>query len=75
MMLNLLTFFLSNAGAPFFSFPRYVGLNSFHGMNTKDSSACAASSDTLKSYSYEIVACSRPFSGFFGSSSSFKMKV
>jgi hypothetical protein len=51
IMLTRFTSFLSSFGASFFSFPRYVGFKSFQGMYTKELSASAVSSDTVKSYS------------------------
>lgn len=77
MMLNRLIFFKSIGLASFFSLPRYVGLRLFHGMKTERFSespgtVCDGSS---KSHSQEIVACSRPLSGFLSRRVSFKIRV
>lgn len=58
--------------------PRYVGCRSCHAMKIETSWEVGDVSEflgTWKSYSQEVVDCSRPFSGFGGRSSSFRMKV
>lgn len=62
-------------GASFFSLPRYVAFRSLHAMRTETPLASASSIATRKSYSYEMVDCSRPVPGAGGRSSSLRMKV
>ena len=71
----------SNLAAPDFGLPLYVAVNACQGTNSIPSEAMLSaglifSSDFgLKSYSQDVVACSRPVFGSLAWTSSFRMRV
>lgn len=75
MILRRFTCFKSIGCASFFSLPLYVGLRPFHGTKTCACPLRIGSALVSKSYSYEMVACSRPLSGLRGNNSSLRMNV
>jgi hypothetical protein len=75
MMLHCLMLVVFSFGAFFFGFPLYVALKECHGMKIVLFLVRVAFSGIWKSYSYDIVDCSRPVSGFGASSVSLILKV